>query len=141
MTNAHKKGIICDFNDETSLNRAVSELKEHDFSSDEMGMEKIVDEFVEINESKPSVKRPWKIRDSMHAIKQEHGLMAAVMGFVGVGLLFAAIIAITSLERIALAQEPALFITSVSAVIILLSFIGYKWMLSDTKQQFKAKRP
>ena len=134
-----KQKIICDFTDEVDLNHAVSELEEHGFTSDEMGLEKIVDEYVEIN--KKLIKRPWLTRDSLQDLRQQNGLMAGVIAFVGLGLLFASIIAINNLGGITFMQEQSLFILLLAVTIILLSAIIYQWMMRDTKQQLKEQRP
>lgn len=54
--------IICDFDDEAHLNHAISELEEHNFPSDTMGIEKTVDEYVEISDHNAPILRSWLIR-------------------------------------------------------------------------------
>lgn len=147
MQHSTANEIICDFDDKHRLDMAVSELEEHHFNKDDMGIEKTVQELKSLSpqlDGAPdsgATTKPWRIRDSVKDIAQQNRLMGGLISLVGLGLFVAAIVAVFNLERIQATQEMALFVI-LMAIGLILGGIGLsRWMIRDTKQQFKEQVP
>lgn len=147
MQNLAAKEVTCDFESKRSLNRAVQALEKHAFNRDDMGIEKVAEEYTTEDDSSGESeegnirKEPWRVRDSIHDIAEQNHIQAGVIVFVGLGLLLAAIVAAVTLDKIGITQELVLFVLLMAIGLILGGAGIGAWMIRDTKQQFKEQYP